>query len=249
MHLFSRTFRFLLPLAFLFAATGCARTPSPAQSALSPGPTTASLGTEQATPPVDAEATEQSKNLQGKCPDQRTIQNSERNRASCFHLQPGATATVTKQVKTTAKKGQKSTTKTIVQRTTGRCQPQSLIYARCRTGIMTCRLGDTSPVQWFACAKKNGDATSIPTAGSVMVLAVNTGRGMPTGHPMYVEAVKENKDGTWTLRISHTNYDRKCHLDQDATVLYHPRQMTANFQSGPWATWAKDLKALGFILH
>jgi len=259
MDITPRTFRFLLLLAFLFAATGCARTPHPDQSALPAEATTSVPGTEQTKRPVDAEATEKSENLQGKCPDQRTILNSERNRASCFHLQPGVT--VTKKVKTTGKKGQKTTsktttkkgqkttTKTIVKRTTGRCQPQSLIYARCRTGIMTCRLGDTSPVQWFACAKKNGDATSTPTAGSVMVLAVNTGRGMPTGHPMYVEAVKENQDGTWTLRITHTNYDRKCHLDQDATVLYHPRQMSANFQSGPWATWAKDLKALGFILR
>ncbi len=246
MDITAHNFRFLFLLAFLFAATGCAQTPPPAQTAQPSAPTTAALGTEQAPPPTETEPTE---NLQGKCPDQRTILNSERNRANCFHLRPGATTTVTKKVKTTAKKGQKTTTETIVQRTTGRCQPQSLIYARCRTGIMTCRLGDTSPVQWFACAKKNGDVTSIPTAGSVMVLAVNTGRGMPTGHPMYVEAVKENKDGTWTLRISHTNYDRKCHLDQDATVLYHPRQMSANFQSGPWVTWAKDLKALGFILR
>jgi len=256
MHLTSRTFRFLFLLAFLVAATGCARTSPPAQSAQSPEPTTSGIGTEQPLP-ADAEKTE---NMQGKCPDQRTIQSSERNRASCFHLQPGATVTVTKKVKTTGKltkatgkKGQKpqarTTTKTIVQRTTGRCQPQSLIYARCRTGIMTCKQGDTSPVQWFACARKNGATTSIPTAGSVLVLAVNSGRGMPTGHPMYVEAVKDNRDGTWTLRISHTNYDRKCHLDQDATVLFQPKQMTANFQSGPWATWANNLQALGFILR
>lgn len=133
--------------------------------------------------------------------------------------------------------------------TTGRCQPQSLIYARCRTGFMTCRLGDTSPVQWFACAKKNGATTSMPTAGSVLVLDGNSRRRMPTGHPVYVEAVKANKNGTWTLRITHTNYDRKCHLDLDATVLFDPKHMTASFQTGPWSPWAKDLQALGFILR
>jgi len=77
----------------------------------------------------------------------------------------------------------------------------------------------------------------------------NTRRGMPTGHPAYVEAVKKNQNGTWTLRISHTNYDRKCHLDLDATVLFDPKRMTASFTTGPWGTWAKDLKALGFILR
>lgn len=135
------------------------------------------------------------------------------------------------------------------QITSGICQPQSLIYARCRTGISTCRLGDTSPVQWFACARKSGDTTAIPVPGSVMVLDVNAGRGMPTGHPVYVEEATPRQDGTWSLRISHTNYDRKCHLDLDATVLYNPLRMTASFQSGPWDSWAKDLKALGFILR
>ena len=114
---------------------------------------------------------------------------------------------------------------------------------------MTCRLGDTSPVQWFACAKKNNSTSSTPIIGSVIVLDVNSRRGMPTGHPAYVEAIKKNQDGTWTLRISHTNYDRKCHLDQDATVLFDPKRMTASFATGPWSTWAKDLKALGFILR
>ncbi len=134
-------------------------------------------------------------------------------------------------------------------RTVGLCQPQSLIYARCRTGIKTCQLGDTSPVQWFACARKNGATTAIPTAGSVIVLDANSGRNMPTGHPAYVEEVAKNQDGTWTLRISHTNYDRKCHLDQDATVLFDPKRMTASFESGPWGPWAKNLKVMGFILR
>ena len=279
-------------VGFLLVAGGCARTPPPDQA-----------------PPARTQqipASEQGKNIASPdtvsapgqdappatCPDERTIRQSERDRANCYHLQPGVTVTKKKgpsrtgqalkgtkkkgqkptatAVKTKQKKGQPAGTKAVAgkkksktttvqstvptqkdeyQTTTGRCQPQSLIYARCRTGIKTCRLGDTSPVQWFACAQKNGATTSTPIAGSVMVLAVNSRRGMPTGHPMYVEEVKANKDGTWTLRITHTNYDRKCHLDLDARVLYDPKQMTAAFQSGPWSTWAKDLKTLGFILR
>jgi hypothetical protein len=165
-------------------------------------------------------------------PDTRKIRDSEHGRSHCYNLQPGAV---------TLKKKR--------HRSIGRCQPQSLIYARCRTGFMTCRQGDTSPVQWFACAKRSGNTTSHPTAGSVMVLGVNVKRGMSTGHPVYVEQVKANGDGTWVLRISHTNYDRKCHLDLDATVLYNPAHMTASFRSGPWSTWASDLKVLGFILR
>jgi len=72
---------------------------------------------------------------------------------------------------------------------------------------------------------------------------------MPTGHPVYVEEAWRNPDGTWILRLSHTNYDRKCHLDLDARALFDPRRMTVSFLSGPWASWAKDLKALGFIFR
>ena len=169
------------------------------------------------------------------CPqtlDPQKILISERERNHCYHLQPGAVMT--------KKKG---------HRTVGRCQPQSLIYARCRTGVTTCRMGDTSPVQWFSCAKKNGSTTQIPTAGSIMVLDTNHNRRMSTGHPVYVEQVKANGNGTWDLRISHTNYDRKCHLDLDAKVLFDPTHMTASFKSGPWSCWACDLKVLGFILR
>jgi hypothetical protein len=163
--------------------------------------------------------------------DTGRIPESENNRGRCYNLQP---ATVNKKRS---------------HRAGGRCQPQSLIYARCRTGMMTCRLGDTSPVQWFFCAKKNGNTTSLPTAGSVMVLDANSRRGMPTGHPAYVEQAAANGNGTWLLRLSHTNYDRKCHLDQDTTVVYDPAHLTASFQSGPWKSWARNLKVLGFILR
>jgi hypothetical protein len=156
----------------------------------------------------------------------------DQDRADCFKLQPGKT--------TKNSKG-----KTV----TGRCQPQCVPYARCRSGIMTCRLGDTGPVEWFECARKNKATTAIPKAGSIMVIGVNARRKMPTGHLGYVEEACPNADGTWTLRFSHTNFDRKCHLDLDAKVLFNPKTMTASFLSGPWKTWAKDLKISGFILR
>jgi hypothetical protein len=260
--------RFLVITAFVLLSSGCGQSKPPAQSPPQPAQREHSTAPAKEAGIVSPENEPEQGDLNRTCRDERAIQDSERNRDACFHLQPGATTTkvvkqqvpgktvkTSKTTKSSTKKGQKTvikapaTTVTKVVQTTGRCQPQSLIYARCRTGFMTCRLGDTSPVQWFACAKKNNSTSSTPVVGSVIVLDVNTRRGMPTGHPAYVEAVKKNQDGTWTLRISHTNYDRKCHLDQDATVLFNPKHMTASFATGPWSTWAKDLKALGFILR
>jgi len=196
--------------------------------------------------------------------DPAAVRNSEFNRASCYNLRP-AQKKVSKQkihdkgngkkAKVTAKRSPAKTTKKKqlrtkeVVRTVGLCQPQSLIYARCRTGIDTCRLGSTSPVQWFACARTNGATSKIPVAGSVIVIGAHPERRIHTGHPAYVEEARCNGDGTWTLRISHTNYDRKCHLDLDAKVIFYPRTMTASFVGGHWSAWAKDLKVLGFILH
>lgn len=174
----------------------------------------------------------------GECPG---IDN-DGQRDSCYKLRPGRKVAYTKIVK--GKNGKK---KKVAGTRTSRCQPQSLIYARCRTGIDTCRLGDTSPVQWFACARKNGSTSSVPKAGSILILAGNSGRRMPTGHPAYVEEACVNKDGTWTLRLSHTNYDRRCHLDLDAQVVYCPKNRTARFVTGPWSSWANQLKVLGFI--
>ncbi|MGD9949179.1 MAG: hypothetical protein AB7U29_11965 [Desulfobulbus sp.] len=198
------------------------------------------------------------------CIDPVMVRSSERSRAGCYHLQPARTVVTTKtgqhggkkkKAPIATKKTGKNRTKAKISpprkivRTVGRCQPQSLIYARCRTGINTCRLGDTSPVQWFACAHKNEATSSLPTAGSVIVLDASTRRGMPTGHPAYIEEAEKNSDGTWTLRISHTNYDRKCHLDLDSNVIFSPCTMTASFESGPWSPWAKHLKVLGFIVR
>lgn len=266
MNMTALSLRFLALCALLLFVAGCGKTRTPGETQLPLTREQQSASSEQDTTSSSADPALASgqDGCSATCPDARTVRESERGRASCFHLQPGVTVTSKKEspkkrgaAKTVSKKkGQKTKGKTLAatkkkvpHATTSRCQPQSLIYARCRTGIKTCQMGDTSPVQWFACAKKNKVTTALPAAGSVMVLDANSRRGMPTGHPVYVEEVKANKDGTWTLRISHTNYDRKCHLDLDAKVLYHPRHQTATFQTGPWGSWAKDLKALGFILQ
>lgn len=270
--------RTLILAALIAPLASCGKSPHPPQTATQEQPP-ASCEQQPAAAVITAEAGQGEET--STCLDPQAIKASERNRANCYHLQPGTTVVVKKEhrkpghsAKTAQKKGKtavgkksstakqkgkqkhgtaKATKATSVKEeyrtTTGMCQPQSLIYARCRTGIKTCTLGNTSPVQWFACAKRNGATTSTPTAGSVLVLDSNASRRMHTGHPVYVEEVKDNKNGTWTLRISHTNYDRKCHLDLDATVLYDPKHMTASFQSGPWAPWGKHLKALGFILR
>ncbi len=219
---------FFLCLVWIVLSIGCAQLLPPGsttQNNMPPGvekKKAPSHAVTEVAPPQEAQPTGM---------DIQRILESENHRGMCYNLQPATVKT---------KKG---------HQIHGRCQPQSLIYARCRTGIMTCRLGDTSPVQWFSCARKNGNTTMHPTAGSVLVLDMNIRRGMPTGHPAYVEQATPNEKGTWRLRLSHTNYDRKCHLDQDTIVIYDPQQMTATFLSGPWKTWARNLKVLGFILR
>lgn len=145
------------------------------------------------------------------------------------------------------KGGKQASTSTAHKGTGKRCQPQSLIYARCRSHVSSCRLGDTSPTGWFQCERSRKNTSSVPVPGSIMVLDANKGRGMPTGHPVYVEEVCRNRDGSYTLRISHTNYDRRCSLDLDSRVHYSPQSMTASFLSGPWKGWAHGLRTMGFI--
>ncbi len=265
----------------LILSTGCANkqvpnAPPPSSNSHSQQ-TTATMATVEHPADAGIAATDQSAQSES-CINPQQIIESERNRASCFHLQPARTVLVkqasgkkakasskgTAKTATSSKATKKPATKTskttqttkstataapTVERSVGLCQPQSLIYARCRTGIKTCQMGDTSPVQWFACARKNGATSATPVAGSVIVIDTHKERRIYTGHPAYVEEVHRNADGTWTLRISHTNYDRKCHLDQDAQVLFDPRTMTATFQSGPWAPWAHRLRVLGFIVR
>jgi len=237
MRLSAKTVSLLL-VFFLSLLSGCAKTvPKPSQPALMHSDSVKNI---PETPPaaqipgptIEPEAEPKSESVEKpSCLECETV-TSDQDRADCFKLQPG---------KTTRTKSGKAVT--------GRCQPQCVPYARCRSGIMTCRLGDTGPVEWFECARKNKATTSIPRAGSIMVIDVNTRRKMPTGHLGYVEEACPNPDGTWTLRFSHTNYDRKCHLDLDAKVLFNPKTMTATFLTGAWKAWAKDLKISGFILR
>jgi hypothetical protein len=228
----------LLTLTFL-ALTACSKTaPGPAQPAApvtSAAPQETPLPAQNATAPSTPQKASQPETQQpavdGTCLECESV-TPDKDRAGCFKLRPGKTYK--------NKKG-----KTV----TGRCEPQCIPYARCRSGINTCRLGDTGPIEWFECARKNKNTTSVPKAGSIMVIGSEKRHNMTTGHLGYVEEACPNPDGTWTLRFSHTNYDRKCHLDLDAKVLFNPKTMRAAFQSGPWKPWARDLKILGFILR
>lgn len=258
----------VLPLCLCLCLFGCAQPPQH-QPVPSGKPLTTAFGkrhTGVSRTPAPAPAPAPS--VSGKTTlgiDPTLVANSKRNRAGCFHLQPARTVLITttahhrskgkKARESVPKKGKKSfqshrtKTQKTISRTVGLCQPQSLTYARCRTGIDTCRLGNTSPVQWFGCARANKATSTVPVAGSVIVIDTHPERRMHTGHPAYVEEARRNGDGSWSLRISHTNYDRKCHLDLDAMVRFFPRTMTASFETGPWSPWAKHLKVLGFILR
>lgn len=131
----------------------------------------------------------------------------------------------------------------------GMCQPQSIPYARCRSHISTCSLGNTSPVQLFLCEEQRGYTSHLPEAGALMAIGTNHVHHMSTGHTLYVEEVCPQKDGNYKLRVSHTNYDRQCHLEEDAWVLYEPRDRHAHFLTGHWSAWGKHLPVQGFILH
>lgn len=131
----------------------------------------------------------------------------------------------------------------------GMCQPQSIPYARCRSHISSCNLGNTSPVQLFLCEQQRGYTSAIPKPGMLMSIGVNHQHHMPTGHTLYVDEVCPNPDGTYKLRVSHTNYDRRCHLEENAWVHYDPRSMHADFDTGHWSAWGKRLPVQGFIGH
>ena len=155
------------------------------------------------------------------------------------------TTKTVKQASTTASGKKIEKTKKIVVK--GRCQPQCLIYARCRSGFMSCRLGNTNPLSWWPCAKAQGLTSKIPVPGSVMLLEKQEDSRMRVGHAVYVEEVCALKNGQFLLRVSHANANRRCSLDLDAKVLYNPQTRTANFLSGAWKKWAKSLKAFGFV--
>ena len=70
---------------------------------------------------------------------------------------------------------------------------------------------------------------------------------MRVGHAVYVEEVCKLKNGRFLLRVSHSNYNRRCSLDLDAKVLYNPKNRTADFLSGAWGKRTNSLKAFGFV--
>jgi hypothetical protein len=130
----------------------------------------------------------------------------------------------------------------------GRCEPQSLPYARCRSGIMSCRNGwGNSPISWFACEKNNNN-TDEPLPGSVLILGIDRGHGMPTGHVAYVEEVIPAGPSSYRLILSHTNYDRRCSLETRIETIYHRDTMTLDVLTGAWKSWGRQLKVAGFIL-
>lgn len=135
-------------------------------------------------------------------------------------------------------------------RRNGRCEPQSLPYARCRSGIRSCNNGyENGPLTWFACEKKAGKTSSEAKAGTVLILAANSRRKMSTGHVMYVEGVSPLSPTTCRLSLSHTNYDRKCSKETKIEAIYDRKAMTIDIHSGAWKAWGQNLKVAGFILR
>lgn len=127
----------------------------------------------------------------------------------------------------------------------GLCQPQCLIYVRCRTGFKTCMMGNTTSVSWAACARQSGALSAAPVAGSAML--IDRHKNISSGHVIYVEEVCRLESGNWLLRISHANYDGKCLLDLDAKALFSPKTQQLSVLTGPWGRWAKELHVLGFV--
>lgn len=127
----------------------------------------------------------------------------------------------------------------------GLCQPQCLLYARCRTGFQTCMLGNTTSISWATCARQNGTLSSSPVAGSALLL--DRRRNIRSGHVIYVEETCRLKSGNWLLRISHANYDGTCRLDLDSKALFFPKTGCLTVLTGPWKRWAADLRVLGFV--
>lgn len=147
----------------------------------------------------------------------------------CFQLRPGGTS----------RKGAKA----------GRCEPQSLPFARCRSGIDSCRIGyENGPLTWFACEKQRGNTSLAPRSGSILILGANTRRKMPTGHVAYVEKVIAQSGAVYRLTFTHTNYDRKCSLESNIEATYDSAAQTLDIHGGAWGAWGKGLPVAGFIL-
>ena len=162
-----------------------------------------------------------------------------RSTQECYHLQPSAS----KKASTSKKK--KKTTKQW-----GRCEPQSLPFARCRSGISSCGLGwNNGPLTWFACEKQHNNTSLIPSAGSILILGANKRNHMPTGHVAYVEKVIAEKGPKYRLIFSHTNYDRRCSLETNIEAEYNSSTRTLDILTGAWKGWGKGLPVAGFILR
>jgi hypothetical protein len=147
----------------------------------------------------------------------------------CYHLQP--TASHKKK-----KKGR-------------RCEPQSLPFARCRSGISSCGLGwNNGPLTWFACEKQHNNTSLIPRDNSVLILGANKRNHMPTGHVAYVEKVIAEKAPHYRIIFSHTNYDRRCSLETNIEADYNSSAKTLDILTGAWKDWGKGLPVSGFIL-
>lgn len=129
-----------------------------------------------------------------------------------------------------------------------RCEPQSLPYGRCRTGIMRCRGNhELSPIGWFTCEKLHGKTSDRPADGTILILGDNVRHRMATGHVFVVEHVRETRPGHWELTLSHTNHDRKCSLETNVLGDYDQHAKVLAMKTGAWSKWGKHLIALGFI--
>ena len=149
--------------------------------------------------------------------------------AECFQLRPGG-------------KGNK-------KEKSRRCEPQSLPFARCRSGIASCRIGhENGPLTWFACEKQRGNTSLVPRPGSILILAANGRRKMPTGHVAYVEEVVAQSATVYRLTFTHTNYDRRCSLESNIKATYDSVAQTLDIHDGAWGAWGKGLPVAGFIL-
>ncbi len=130
-----------------------------------------------------------------------------------------------------------------------RCEPQSLPYARCRTGNRCCRGNyELSPIGWYKCEDTNGHTSPTPAGGAVLIMGDNSRHRMNTGHVFYVEKVAHKGGNAWELTLSHTNYDRKCHIETNVLAQYDQHTKILAMKTGHWSAWGKDLKALGFIV-
>jgi hypothetical protein len=131
----------------------------------------------------------------------------------------------------------------------GRCEPQSLPFARCRSGINSCCIGwNNGPLTWFSCEQKHGNTSLIPQDNSVLILGANKRNHMPTGHVAYVEKVIPEKAPHYRIIFSHTNYDRRCSLETNIEADYNSSTKTLDIHTGAWKEWGKGLPVSGFIL-